>query len=309
MTYGNQPQGGYPGNQQPADPRQQYAYGNQGASYGSSPYGATPQGQYAQPQYAQPQYQNAYGQSQFAYAPNGTAAMNAQTAYSYEQIRQAERTSIARAYGEMTIGLIITAVVALIAQTSGMYIRFIESAGFIGMMLLAIVQIGLAVYLSMRIMSIKAGTARAMFYIYAALMGFTLSYIFAYYELGTIGIALGLCAAFFLILTMLALTTKIDMLKFGPVLMVGLIVLIISQIVITFLPGSTGMMRVICAVGLVLFAGMTMYDAQKTKQLFTTYEAQGPEMIKKISIICALNLYLDFVNMFLYLLQLFGDRD
>ena len=66
---------------------------------------------------------------------------------------------------------------------------------------------------------------------------------------------------------------------------------------------------VISAIGLVLFAGMTVYDAQATRALFAQYEGQGEDMIKKVSIICALNLYLDFINMFLYILQLFGDRD
>lgn len=60
---------------------------------------------------------------------------------------------------------------------------------------------------------------------------------------------------------------------------------------------------------LILFAGMTIYDAQQTRALFQAYEAQGPEMIRKVSVICALNLYLDFVNMFLYILRLLGSRD
>ena len=140
-------------------------------------------------------------------------------------------------------------------------------------------------------------------------MGFTLSSIFLVYSISDIGVALVLCAAFFFVLTMFSLTTKFDMLKAGPILMVSLVVLIISQIVLMFVPGSTTGMRIICAFGLILFAGMTLYDAQQTRALFSAYEAQGPEMIKKISIICALNLYLDFVNMFLYILQLFGSRD
>ena len=210
-------------------------------------------GNQQQPAYGQQQY----GQSQYSYAPNGTAAINAQTIYSREQVQAAQRASVTRAYGEM----------------------------------------------------IKASTARVMFYVYAALMGFTLSSIFLVYSISDIGVALVLCAAFFFVLTMFSLTTKFDMLKAGPILMVGLVVLIISQIVLMFVPGSTTGMRIICAFGLILFAGMTLYDAQQTRALFSAYEAQGPEMIKKISIICALNLYLDFVNMFLYILQLFGSRD
>ena len=108
---------------------------------------------------------------------------------------------------------------------------------------------------------------------------------------------------------MLGMTTKVNVLKAGPVLMVGLIVLIVAEVLLMiFAPGQTTLMLV-SAIGLVLFAGMTVYDAQSTRALFAQYAGQGEEMIKKVSIICALNLYLDFVNIFLYVLQLLGDRD
>ncbi|OZG64087.1 Inhibitor of apoptosis-promoting Bax1 [Bifidobacterium hapali] len=281
MTFGQQPQGG----NQYSNPNMQ----------------GQPQYQYAQ--------QNPYGQPQYGYAPNGTAAMNAQAAYSYEQVQQAQRVSVTRAYGEMTIGLLITAAVAVIAQMTGAYIGFLQATGLIGVFLFAAIQIGMAVYLGARIMKITSGTARVMFYVYAALMGFTLSSIFMIYDLGSIGLALGMTALFFFVLTMFGMTTKMNMLKAGPILMVALIVLIISQLILAIIPGVSGMTQIVCALGLIIFAGMTMYDAQQTRALFAAYEAQGPEMIKKISIVCALNLYLDFVNMFLYLLQLFGNRD
>ena len=187
-------------------------------------------GNQQQPAYGQQQY----GQSQYSYAPNGTAAINAQTIYSREQVQAAQRASVTRAYGEMTLGLIITAVVAVVAQMTGAYVSFIESTGLIGFFGFAIVQVVLAA----RIMKIKASTARVMFYVYAALMGFTLSSIFLVYSISDIGVALVLCAAFFFVLTMFSLTTKFDMLKAGPILMVGLVVLIISQIVLMFVPGS-----------------------------------------------------------------------
>ena len=139
-------------------------------------------------------------------------------------------------------------------------------------------------------------------------MGFTLSSIFMVYSLGSIVTALGITAAFFFALTMFGMTTKINMLKAGPILMIGLIVLIISQLVLMFLHVD-GMTQIVCALGLILFAGMTIYDAQSTRALLSQYEAQGPEMVKRVSILCALNLYLDFINMFLYILQLLGNRD
>lgn len=289
MTFGQQPQGNVPTNGGPQQP------------------------QYPPYQQSQRQYQYAgqqpYGQPQYAYAADGSAAMNAQAAYSYEQVQAAQRVSVARAYGEMTVGLIVTAVVAVLSQITGLYVHFIMATGMVGVIGLAVAQIAMAVVLGARIMKIRTSTARLMFYLYSALMGFTLSTIFLVYDLGSIGLALGMTALFFFALTMFGMTTKFDMLKAGPILMVGLVVLIISQVVLMFIPGVSGMTQLVCAIGLVLFAGMTIYDAQQSRALFAAYQVQGPEMIKKVSVICALNLYLDFVNMFLYILRLLGGRD
>lgn len=294
MTFGQQPQ---------PNPN----YEPQGNNTLNTGYGA-PQYQYAGQQNTNYINYNQQMPPQYAYAGQGGAAatVDGQVAYSYEQ---AERVSVTKAYGEMTIGLVVTALVAVLAQITGAYYYFLAVTGVIGLIGLCVVQVGMAIVLGMRITKMSVGGARAMFYVYAALMGFTLSSIFWVYDLGQIGIALGVTAAFFFALTMFSLTTKFDMLKFGPILMVALVVLIITQLVLAFIPGVSGMTRLVCAIGLVIFAGMTMYDAQSTRALFKAYETQGPEMIKKISILCALNLYLDFVNMFLYVLQLFGNRD
>ena len=223
----------------------------------------------------QPQANYQYTQ----YTQGGAAGVGASmSAERQQEYAKAYHSSVTRSYGEMTIGLLVTAAVAIVTQMTGLYIAFIS-------------------------------TARVMFYIYAALMGFSLSVIFAVYDLGTIGIALALCAGFFFALTMLGMTTKVDLLKAGPILGVGLIVLIIAEVLLMiFAPGQTTLMLV-SAIGLILFAGFTVYDAQQTRAIFAQYSGQDPEMIKKISILCALNLYLDFVNMFLYILQLLGDRE
>jgi FtsH-binding integral membrane protein len=254
--------------------------------------------QYAQPQQGAPAYQYATQPS-----ASGAGAINTTMTYDYEQAR---RVSVTKVYGEMTIGLIVTALVAVLGQ--GAYVSFIEATGMIGVIGLCAVQIGLAIVLGVRITKMKSTTARIMFYVYAALMGFTLSSIFWVYDLGSIGIALGITTAFFFALTMFGMTTKFNMLKAGPILMVGLVVLVVSQLVLMFL-NVGGMTQIVCALGLILFSGMTIYDAQSTRALLSQYESQGPEMIKKVSIICALNLYLDFVNMFLYILRLLGSRD
>lgn len=297
MTFGQQPQNNGQYNPQYNTPdynaAQQSGYGQQ---YAQSGYG---QNYYAQPQGA-PTYQ---------YVPQGTGAgaatINTTMTYNYEEAR---RVSVTKVYGEMTIGILVTAVVAVLGQITGAYYSFLMATGMVGLIGLCVVQIALAVVLGMRVTKMKSAAARVMFYVYAALMGFTLSSIFMVYDLGSIGVALGVTAAFFFALTMFGMTTKFNMLKAGPILMIGLIVLIISQIVLAFVQVD-GMTKIVCAIGLILFAGMTIYDAQSTRALLTEYEAQGPEMVKKISILCALNLYLDFVNMFLYILQLLGNRD
>ena len=305
MTFGQQPQPN-PNYEPQGGSNLNPGYGA-GQQYQQNPqyqYANMNQQQYQQQPYAQPQY--AYAGAGSAAGAGAGAAIDGQVAYSYEQAR---RVSVTKAYGEMTIGLIVTAVVAVLGQATGLYYAFLMSTGMFGLIGLCIVQVVMAVMLGARIMKMSVGAARAMFYVYAALMGFTLSSIFMVYDLGSIGIALGVTAGFFFALTMFSLTTKFDMLKFGPILMVGLIVLIISQFVLMLIPGVSGMTQIMCALGLILFAGMTMYDAQSTRALFAQYEAQGPEAVKRISILCALNLYLDFVNMFLYILQLLGNRD
>ena len=300
MTFGQQPQNNGQYNPQYNTPdynaAQQSGYGQQ---YAQSGYG---QNYYAQPQGA-PTYQ--YAPQDAAGAGAGAATINKTMTYNYEEAR---RVSVTKVYGEMTIGILVTAVVAVLGQITGAYYSFLMATGMVGLIGLCVVQIALAVVLGMRVTKMKSATARVMFYVYAALMGFTLSSIFMVYDLGSIGVALGVTAAFFFALTMFGMTTKFNMLKAGPILMIGLIVLIISQIVLAFVQVD-GMTKIVCAIGLILFAGMTIYDAQSTRALLTEYEAQGPEMVKKISILCALNLYLDFVNMFLYILQLLGNRD
>ncbi|WP_304325725.1 Bax inhibitor-1 family protein [Bifidobacterium thermacidophilum] len=293
MTYDQQ-------HQNPSLQTPQYQYNGQGQSEYSQP-------QYGQPT-AQPQavyYQSPAGAGASAEYAAPASAIPAQVASVTEH---AERTSMIRAYAEMTAGLAVTAVVAVLTQTFGLLNSFLAATGSLGWIGLMLVQIVMAIAIGNRAMNLKAGAARVLFYLYAALMGFTLSSIFMIYDLGSIGTVLALCTGFFFVLTMLSLTMRSSLLKAGPILLAALITLIVGEFVIMLVaPGSTGIM-LISAIGVLIFAGLTMYDAQKTRVLFAQYAGQ-PEAIKSLSIVCALNLYLDFVNMFLYLLRLFGSRD
>ena len=210
-------------------------------TFGQQPQGNNANGFNGQP-YGQNQYnpnQNPYGQNQYQYTPQNmyaqgapAATIPAQATYSYER---AEHASVTRAYGEMTIGLLVTAAVAILTQATGAYIALIQSLGVIGAWAPFVVEIVIAIYLGARIEKIKPSTARVMFYVYAAIMGFSLSTIFMAYDLGTIGISLALCAGFFFALTMLGMTTKVNMLKAGPILLVGLIVLIVAEVLLQML--------------------------------------------------------------------------
>lgn len=273
-------------------------------------YGQQYQQQYAQPQYAQPQYtQPQYAQPQYTQPGyDGRPVMDAQAAYSQDSLFRAQRVSVTKAYAEMTAGLLVTAVVAMFTQVSGLLVAYLSATGVFGWIGLAIVQVVMAVALSAKVMSMNPAVARVVFYVYAALMGFTLSSIFAVYSLGSIVMVLAMTAGFFLCLTMIGLTTKVDLLRFGPILMVALLVLIVAEILMAvFMPGQT--MTMVCsAIALVIFAGLTAHDAQFTRAMFQQYSYDGT-MIRRVSILCALNLYLDFINFFMNLLQLFGSRD
>ena len=227
-------------------------------TYGQQPYGGYPNG---------PQSQ--YTMRQQA----GQTTIDATPAYAYER---AEHVSITRAYGEMTIGLLITAAVAIFTQMSGFYVSFLRATGALGVWLPAIVQIGMAVYLGVRVMKMSPAAARVCFYIFAALMGVTMSTIFGAYNLGTIGFAFLISAGFYFALTMFGLTTKANMLKAGPVLMIALIVLIVAQVILMFVAPTDTMLKVISAIGIILFAGMTIYDAQFTRAAAPGGGAGGP---------------------------------
>lgn len=238
--------------------------------------------------------------------PYGSNVYDAQTAYVYERTR---RVSVTKAYGAMTVGLLITAATAFLTQATNAYVTFIAATGLFGMIALIVAQVGLAIYLGARLLTMSPATARVLFYGYAALMGFTLSTIFMVYDLGSIALTFVFCSVFYFALTMLGVTTKANLLKAGPILFVGLIVLIVSQMVLMFIAPTNTTLMVVSAIGVVLFAGMTVYDAQRTRAIMDHYQQSDPDMLSKVSILCALNLYLDFINLFLYMLRFVGSRD
>ncbi|TYC53707.1 Bax inhibitor-1/YccA family protein [Rhodobacterales bacterium] len=166
--------------------------------------------------------------------------------------------------------------------------------------------LGMVLFLSFRIQSMSASTARTVFLVYAAIMGISLSSIFLVYTPGSIAQVFFITAAAFGALSLFGYTTKKDLSGWGSFLFMGLIGIVIASIVNIFL-GSGPLQFAISVIGVLVFAGLTAYDTQQIKEMY--YEGDSGEVATKKSVMGALRLYLDFINMFIMLLQLFGNRN
>lgn len=211
-------------------------------------------------------------------------------------------------YAHMSLGVLTTAVIAIIMAFTNMTYVLYASMGRLGMLALAAVQIILSFWLCLGVNKMQASTAKTIFYAYSALTGITLSTIFYVFSIKTIGIALLMAAAFFVCLTMFAFTTKLNMLRFGNILLVALVALIVTQFVLCFVAANNTTLRIISAIAILIFAGFTAHDAQLTRRI-AEENYDDPQLSQKYSILCALQLYVDFINLFIYMLQLFGTNN
>jgi len=211
---------------------------------------------------------------------------------------------ISKIYGTMFFGLLITAVAALFTATSETMLNLLYSGP--GVYLFIIAELVIVFSLSARINKISHGTALVMFYAYSIINGITLSSIFVVYDLGVIYTAFFTTAISFGIMSVYGMTTKKDLTKIGNVLMMLLIGVIVASLINLFLRNDSFDL-IISFVAVAIFVGLVAFDTQKLKSYYfaTTGDYQ---MQKKIGIIGALSLYLDFINIFLYLLRIFGNR-
>ncbi len=210
-------------------------------------------------------------------------------------------------YNWMAIGLGLTGFIALYVSNSPNMIRLIygNQVLFFG---LIIGELGLVFYLSARVQKIQASTATALFILYAALNGVTLSFIFLIYTSSSITSTFFICAATFVACSIYGMITKRDLTSLGGFMAMGLIGIIIASVVNMFIR-SSGMSMIISYIGVFVFVGLTAYDTQKLKGMALTQSA-GLEagVVRKGAIMGALALYLDFINLFLMLLRILGSR-
>lgn len=221
-------------------------------------------------------------------------------------LEQGMRRHIVKTLGWMAIGLFVTAASAAFFYVSNIYSMLYLTFGGMITILSVILQVGVVFALCSRLTERSVASTRTLFFVYALITGFTFS-VFAYaYDVQSIAIAFGITAVYFGSLTVIGYTTKINLMKFGPLLYVSLLVLIVVQVILLFVhAGAETMMFTM--IGLLIFTGLTAYDVQKMKVLYL--ECQNEEMRERLSVYSALELYLDFINMFLYILRIVGNRD
>jgi len=211
-------------------------------------------------------------------------------------------------YNWMAIGLGLTGFIAYFVSTSPILKQLLFSNPMI-MLVLAIGTIGLVFFLSARIHKISASTATTMFVVYASLNGLFLSSIFLVYTGASIASTFFVCSATFVACSIYGMVTKKDLTSLGGFFFMGLIGIIIASVVNIFLR-SPGLYMIISYIGVFVFIGLTAYDTQQLKAMALSQpEGLETSVIRKGAIMGALKLYLDFINMFLFLLRILGNRD
>lgn len=220
--------------------------------------------------------------------------------------KAAQSTLLRSVYVWMTLALVITGFVSMYVAQSYQLISLIfgNRLALWGML---IAELAVVFYLSARINSISFTKATVMFIIYSILNGATLASIFLVYTMSSIASTFFVAAGTFGVMALYGYITKSDLTRIGNICLMALIGLIIATLVSMFWQNSM-LQMIITYVGVILFVGLTAYDSQKIKRLLTSDGIEVTEETQKIALLGALTLYLDFINLFLYLLRLLGDR-
>lgn len=213
------------------------------------------------------------------------------------------RQFMIRVYNYMASGLTLTGLIAYGAAESGLYASLVQTPLLFWAIILA--PLALVFLLSFRIEKMSLGAAQASFWAYAGLIGISLAGIFLTYTNVSIARTFFITAATFLAMSLYGYTTRSDLARFGSFLLMGLFGIIIAGLVNIFL-ASSALQLAISVIGVVIFVGLTAYDTQRIKEIYL--ESDDPGVAGKKAIMGALALYLDFLNLFILLLQLTGDR-
>ncbi len=209
---------------------------------------------------------------------------------------------MSRTYRWMACGLILTFATAFVTAATPL-IYLVDSLYLV----LTIAELALVIVLSARVQKMSVGSARAAFFAYAILNGMVMSYYFLIFDLGSLIMAFLSTAVYFGLMALYGRTTNRDLSSWGPKLMMGLVALLITGFVGMLFGFGFASSMLYSGIGLVVFMLLTAYDTQKLHQLYAYYSADS-ELAEKASIYGALTLYLDFINIFLYVLRFVGMR-
>lgn len=225
--------------------------------------------------------------------------------YQQEQAVAAKKSLSAqfvRTFGWMFFGLLVTGITAVITLYTPLIYLVMNRYSLIALLL---VEVGIVVFISRRVMSMSYGASAAAFLFYSVVNGITLSLIFFAYTLGSIAFVFFITSAFFGFMSVYGAVTKQDLTSMGSMLFMGLIGIIIASVANWFFRSET-LYWIISFVGVAIFLGLTAYDSQKIKDYHLSYAGTPKE--RNVAIIGALTLYLDFVNLFLYILRILGKK-
>lgn len=213
------------------------------------------------------------------------------------------RAYMIKVYNYMMAGLAITGGISYLTASSDAMVHLIFGTPLAWVVMLA--PLGFVMVLSFGVNKLSASTAQLLFWLFAATMGLSLSSVFLTYEMGSIARVFFITSATFGAMSLYGYTTQRDLTGFGSFLFMGLIGIIIASVVNLFY-ASSALQFAISVIGVLIFTGLTAFDTQRIKASY--YEGMDSEIHSKGAIYGALSLYLDFINLFLYLLRLIGDR-
>ncbi|WP_374656013.1 Bax inhibitor-1 family protein [Dongia sp.] len=228
----------------------------------------------------------------------------------YAQAQSAEidaglRAHMQKVYAYMAGGLGLTGGIAYAVFRSAEFAPAFFEAVIRNNLVLMLGALGVAFFFSFRIHAIQAGTAKALFWVYAAILGLGLAPIFMLYTGESVARTFFVTAGTFGAMSLWGYTTKRDLTGMGNFMLMGLFGIILASVVNIFL-ASSGLQWAISLLGVVIFTGLTAYDTQKIKEMY--WDADGAEVATKKAVLGAFTLYLDFINLFLMLLRFLGDR-
>lgn len=213
------------------------------------------------------------------------------------------RSYMTSVYGNMSLGLLITAITSYMVALSPQMMNYIFKTPLFYVVMFA--PLGMAIYYSLKWQQLKTETAQGLFFLYAFMVGLSMASIFMVYRGESIARIFLITSSMFGAMSLYGYATKRDLTAMGSFLQMGLFGLIIAMVINIFMK-SSGMQMLLSFLAVIIFTGLTAYNVQRLKNVY--YQVSDQEMLGKIAMLGAFILYLDFINLFIHLLHLLGNR-